>query len=90
MSLNNVIMNTTDRDARVETYNSLRARFVERLSDKDKDVRAMAAICLAEFCGNEGLDEAPKGEPVARKILLEALSTDPATLVRLPHHLLPV
>ncbi|TEB34217.1 hypothetical protein FA13DRAFT_1626049 [Coprinellus micaceus] len=65
-----------------ETYESLRTRYVQRLSDKDKDVRAMAAYCLANFCGSETEEQVHDGEPLAQDILLETLSMDPSSEVR--------
>ncbi|KAI6040837.1 nuclear condensing complex subunit [Pisolithus marmoratus] len=81
-----------------DVYMMLRAALVDRVHDKETNVRVQAVVALSKLCGSEDASDVNDDEPTAIDVLLDTLACDPAAEVRraallnipLAPHTLPV
>ncbi|KAI6131286.1 nuclear condensing complex subunit [Pisolithus croceorrhizus] len=65
-----------------DVYMMLRAALIERVHDKETNVRVQAVVALSKLCGSEDASDVNEDEPTAVDVLLDTLACDPAAEVR--------
>lgn len=65
-----------------DVYMMLRAALIERVHDKETNVRVQAVVALSKLCGSEDASDVNEDEPAAIDVLLDTLARDPAAEVR--------
>ncbi|KAI6000302.1 nuclear condensing complex subunit [Pisolithus orientalis] len=65
-----------------DVYMMLRAALIERVHDKETNVRVQAVVALSKLCGSEDTSDVNDDEPTAIDVLLDTLACDPAAEVR--------
>ncbi|KAI5983442.1 hypothetical protein EDC04DRAFT_3008794, partial [Pisolithus marmoratus] len=91
-------INMTSVTPSEDVYMMLRAALIDRVHDKETNVRVQAVVALSKLCGSEDASDVNDDEPTAIDVLLDTLACDPAAEVRraallnipLAPHALPV
>ncbi|KAK7462742.1 chromosome condensation complex Condensin, subunit G [Stygiomarasmius scandens] len=75
-----VILNLGELDS--DLYDQLRAGLIDRITDKEWNVRQQAATALCKLCQNESPDEVADGEQTLSQYLIDAMKHDTQPDVR--------
>ncbi|KAF8548053.1 hypothetical protein OG21DRAFT_814500 [Imleria badia] len=65
-----------------DVYHVLRAALIERVHDKETNIRVQAAVALSKLCGSEDPSDVEDDEQTAIDVLFDTLGCDPAAEVR--------
>jgi len=64
-----------------DLYDQLRAGLIDRITDKEWNVRQQAATALCKLCQNESPDEVADGEQTLSQYLIDAMKHDTQSYV---------